>query len=130
MSNFTRKALNHLTGQNLTPIINGREGNTLKLIAEKLKISLNLTITEIDDYYDTFLLFPLDQFNHLTINSIQLFYLNSDILLSYDDALKSLQAFTGIRNNISYIDFETFVVNMEKWSKKVDFQSLFVCLFD
>lgn len=118
MSNFARKAIVHISGQNTTTLIDGREGNELKLIAKRLKSTLNLTNEQIDDYYDTFIMYPLDNNNQLTISSIQLFYSNSDIELTYEDALKSLQAFTGERN-IHSIDFETFVVNMEKWIKKV-----------
>lgn len=128
MSNFTKKAINHLTGQTIQTISEGREGNELKEISERLKLNLNLTSEQIDDYYNTFHIFPLDLNNCLTIKSIQMFYYNSDIELSYEDSLKALQIFTGSRNNDHIIDFETFVVNMEKWMKKVIFLFLFLLL--
>jgi Ca2+-binding EF-hand superfamily protein len=118
MSQFTRKAMVHVSGQSVTTLLDGREGNELRDLAQRLKSTLNLTAEQIDDYYDAFLMFPRDSSNKISVSSIQIFYENSDIKLEYEDGAKALHAFTGSRN-VNSIDFESFVVNLERWMKKV-----------
>jgi hypothetical protein len=118
----------HVSGQSVTTLLDGREGNELKALAQRLKTTLNLTAEQIDDYYDAFLMFPRDSHNKISSSSIQIFYENSDINLEYEDGMKALHAFTSSRT-VNSIDFESFVVNMEKWMKKVSiFLSCFLLL--
>jgi hypothetical protein len=118
MSSFTSKALGHVIGQVATTIVDGREGLTLKLIATRLQLSLRLTAEQIDDYYDAFIMFPLDNNQRISVSSLQEFYSKSDIDLSSDDCLKAMRSFVGIENIVS-IDFESFVHSMERWEKRV-----------
>jgi Ca2+-binding EF-hand superfamily protein len=130
-SQFTKKAMVHVSGaQTVATLCDGREGNELKFIARRLQTTLNLTPEQIDDYYDAFQMFPLDSNQRISASSIQIFYENSDINLSQNDAMNALSAFLGTsRGNHSLqgnsIDFELFVINLEKWMKKVLFVSKF-----
>lgn len=125
-SKFTQKALAHATGQAMTTLLDGREGPELQIIAQRLHSSpYNLSSEEIDDYYDAYCIFPLDSSHHINATSLQIFYENSDITLEYQDAVNALHVFLGQRN-LTSIDFEVFVVNMEKWKKKVPSTLLFL----
>ena len=142
-SKFTKKAMVHVSGtQTIGSLCDGREGNELKIIAKRLQSTLNLTCEEIDDYYDAFQMFPLDSRHQISAASIQTFYENSDINLTHSDAMNALYAFLGggptmtaaatgttttvgrggnhhSLQGINSIDFELFVIHLEKWMKKV-----------
>jgi hypothetical protein len=130
-SQFTKKAMVHVSGaQTVASLCDGREGNDLKIIAQRLQATLNLTPEQIDDYYDAFQMFPLDSNQRISASSIQIFYENSDINLTQNDAMNALNAFLGTTRGNHHslqgksIDFELFVINLEKWMKKVTFDCI------
>ena len=99
-------------------VVDGREGVRLKAIAVRLQLAYALTNEQIDDYYDAFIMFPLDSNQRISSQSVFKFYENADVELSEENCLTAIRAFTGIQN-IEGLDFEQYVVAMEKWMKKV-----------
>jgi hypothetical protein len=119
MSTFAQKALLHVSStQAKLSILEGREGVRLQAIATRLRSAYGITSEQIEDYYDAFIMFPLDSNQRISPMSILKFYSKAEVELSEENCLIALREFCGIQNTES-LDFETYVMSMEKWMKKV-----------
>ena len=115
MSKFSEKAA--ATTTNMT-VFDGRGGDELKKIANRLLKTLSLTPEQVEDYFDAFTMFPLDRNKCISADSIKSFYENAGLDLSMDDCAIAMKAFTG--NDLTFsLGFEAYVINMERWAKKV-----------
>mmetsp|Transcript_15916 Transcript_15916/g.23980 ORF Transcript_15916/g.23980 Transcript_15916/m.23980 type:complete len:176 (+) Transcript_15916:118-645(+) len=117
LSKFTEKAIDHVSSQTAVSILDGREGQALKIVATRLQMALKLTNEQLDDYYDAFVMFPLDDNHRISVSSLQKFYTEADIDLSEEDCLRAIGSLSGINGLVS-LDFEAFVLSMERWIKK------------
>jgi Ca2+-binding EF-hand superfamily protein len=118
MSKFAQKA----SLANLT-VLEGRAGDELKQIAERLLVSLSITGEQVEDYFDAFNMFTLDRNKCVTLDALKSFYGNAGLDLSEEDCENAIRAFTG--NDLTFsLDFETYVINMERWQKKVTWMVL------
>ena len=125
MSAFAQKAIQHVSGsRSKLSILDGREGVRLKAIATRLQLAYGLSAEKIDDYYDAFTMFPLDSSQRISPSSMFKFYADADVELSEENCLNAMRAFTNIQN-IESLDFETYVVSMERWMKKVHYDFLY-----
>jgi Ca2+-binding EF-hand superfamily protein len=115
MSKFSDKATANTT--NVT-VLEGRGGEELTVVARRLLLSLSITAEQVEDYYDAFTIFPLDRNKCVTMDAMKTFYKNAGLDLSDDDCENAIKAFTG--NDLTFsLDFETYVINMERWARKV-----------
>lgn len=115
MSKFSEKAATN--SANVT-VLQGREGPELKVVAQRLLTTLSITTDKVDDYFEAFSIFPLDKNKRVTLAAIQSFYEAAGLDLSEDDCRNAMKAFTG--NELTFsLDFETYVINMERWARKV-----------
>ena len=115
MSKFSDKATINAT--NLT-ILEGRGGEGMKKIAERLLLSLSISAEALEDYYDAFTIFPLDRNKCVSMDALKSFYDKAGLELSEEDCEDAMKAFTG--NDLTFsLDFETYVINMERWARKV-----------
>lgn len=115
MSKFSDKAA--ASSSNLT-VLEGRGGEEMKNIAKRLLTSLSISAESIEDYYDAFTIFPLDRNKCVTMDALRIFYEKAGLELSEGDCEDAMKAFTG--NDLTFsLDFETYVINMERWARKV-----------
>lgn len=115
MSKFVRKATTNSV--NLT-VLEGRAGDEMKSIAQHLLVSLSLSPEQLEDYFDAFAIFPLDERNCITMEAMKSFYESSGLELSDEDCRNAMRAFTG-NESASLLNFESYVINMERWQKQV-----------
>ena len=122
MSKFSEKA--SASSVNIT-LLEGRAGAELKAVALRLIKTLSISAAKVEDYFDAFSIFPLDRQMRVTMDAMKTFYSAAGLELSEEDCRDAMKAFTG--NELTFtLDFETYVINMERWARKVQciFQSV------
>mmetsp|Transcript_5575 Transcript_5575/g.9146 ORF Transcript_5575/g.9146 Transcript_5575/m.9146 type:complete len:167 (+) Transcript_5575:94-594(+) len=99
-------------------LLDGREGEELKHITGRLMTTLSINAEKVEDYFNAFSIFPLDKKKCVTMNALKSFYERAGLDLSEEDCIDAMKAFTG--NELTFtLDFETYVINMERWARKV-----------
>lgn len=115
MSKFSEKA--SASSVNIT-LLEGRAGAELKAVALRLIKTLSISAAKVEDYFDAFSIFPLDRQMRVTMDAMKTFYSAAGLELSEEDCRDAMKAFTG--NELTFtLDFETYVINMERWARKV-----------
>jgi hypothetical protein len=115
MSKFSEKA--SASSVNIT-LLEGRAGAELKALALRLIKTLSISAAKVEDYFDAFSIFPLDKQMRVTMDAMKTFYSAAGLELSEEDCRDAMKAFTG--NELTFtLDFETYVINMERWARKV-----------
>ena len=115
MSKFSEKA--SASSVNIT-LLEGRAGAELKAVALRLIKTLSVSAAKVEDYFDAFSIFPLDRQMRVTMDAMKTFYSAAGLELSEEDCRDAMKAFTG--NELTFtLDFETYVINMERWARKV-----------
>lgn len=115
MSKFSEKA--SASSVNIT-LLEGRAGAELKSVALRLIKTLSISAAKVEDYFDAFSIFPLDRQMRVTMDAMKTFYSAAGLELSEEDCRDAMKAFTG--NELTFtLDFETYVINMERWARKV-----------
>lgn len=115
MSKFSEKA--SASSVNIT-LLEGRAGAELKSVALRLIKTLSVSAAKVEDYFDAFSIFPLDRQMRVTMDAMKTFYSAAGLELSEEDCRDAMKAFTG--NELTFtLDFETYVINMERWARKV-----------
>ena len=115
MSKFSEKA--SASSVNIT-LLEGRAGAELKSVALRLIKTLSISAAKVEDYFDAFSIFPLDRQMRVTMDAMKTFYSEAGLELSEEDCRDAMKAFTG--NELTFtLDFETYVINMERWARKV-----------
>mmetsp|Transcript_5576 Transcript_5576/g.9147 ORF Transcript_5576/g.9147 Transcript_5576/m.9147 type:complete len:181 (+) Transcript_5576:94-636(+) len=98
-------------------LLDGREGEELKHITGRLMTTLSINAEKVEDYFNAFSIFPLDKKKCVTMNALKSFYERAGLDLSEEDCIDAMKAFTG--NELTFtLDFETYVINMERWARK------------
>ena len=99
-------------------LLEGRAGAELKSVALRLIKTLSVSAAKVEDYFDAFSIFPLDRQMRVTMDAMKTFYSAAGLELSEEDCRDAMKAFTG--NELTFtLDFETYVINMERWARKV-----------
>ena len=115
MSQFSEQA--SASSVNIT-LLEGRAGAELKSVALRLIKTLSISAAKVEDYFDAFSIFPLDRQMRVTMDAMKTFYSAAGLELSEEDCRDAMKAFTG--NELTFtLDFETYVINMERWARKV-----------
>lgn len=115
MSKFSEKA--SASSVNIT-LLEGRAGAELKSVALRLIKTLSISAAKVEDYFDAFSIFPLDKQMRVTMDAMKTFYSAAGLELSEEDCRDAMKAFTG--NELTFtLDFEIYVINMERWARKV-----------
>jgi hypothetical protein len=115
MSKFSEKA--SASSVNIT-LLEGRAGAELKSVALRLIKTLSISAAKVEDYFDAFSIFPLDRQMRVTMDAMKTFYSAAGLELSEEDCRDAMKAFTG--NELTFtLDFEIYVINMERWARKV-----------
>lgn len=105
MSKFSDKAI--INASNLT-VLEGRGGDGMKRIAQRLLVSLSISAETVEDYYDAFIIFPLDRNKCITMDSLKSFYDKAGLELSEEECEDAMRAFTG-RNVLILINVVTYM---------------------
>jgi Ca2+-binding EF-hand superfamily protein len=89
-------------------ITDGREGSVLKQMSRKLKDHKELTNEKVELIFEAFKMFPLTRDNKLTIEGLQSYYSQVDIILTHEQCAKMLSLFIGAP--VTSVDFEEFAL--------------------
>lgn len=89
----------------------------LRIAAKKVQKELKLTDREIENYLRAYNTFPLDQFKHITPQSLVQYYEAIGVQFSGPESCELIKKFAS--KDVDYIDIDIFVRSLSQHSQNV-----------